>query len=145
MGAFLPRSSLPKGLDPGQGLSFMRSATDRIGMLTWPGMLADTPIWLELDFKGNVVARLNLKSNFGLDHGGAHAYAYTKDGRIYAQSFDPAPKQMILWTWDRTHAAWAKVAGPDMGSILEGADGNSLVFRTARSTPGLPLLWYSAP
>ncbi len=58
IGAFLHRASSPSGLAPGgSGLSWMQAAGDRIGMMTYPGMVSDTATWVELDFAGNEIGR----------------------------------------------------------------------------------------
>jgi hypothetical protein len=143
----LPRHG-EEGLEPGGGgLSFMRTAGDRIGMMTYPGMVGDNPTWVELDFEGKLIGQWSLRSDFGIDRGYAGAYAYTADGRLYAQAFSAGVQQQTLWIYNRATSSWNAASGPDLRSFLMGSDGNSLVFRSAgaSSAVGIPLVWFPAP
>src|SRR5262245_43459982 len=149
IGEFLPRSSFRPGLSPGaSGLSFMRTAADRVGIMTYPGMVGDTPTWIELDFDGKLIGRWNVKSDFNIPNGYAGSYAFTADGRLYAQAFNPEFHEQTLWIFDRTTASWkATTGGPDKRSWLVGSDAENLVFKnpTHSYSDGRPMVWFSAP
>ncbi len=54
-GAFLPRDLFPRGLAPGAmhgGFWSIHAAKDRVGMMAFPGMVANAPAWVELDLQG---------------------------------------------------------------------------------------------
>lgn len=66
IGAYLPRSLFPRGLEPAcdnwqtQGVYV---ANDRIGVLACSGMTSANPEWVELDFEGNLIGRWHVGSS----------------------------------------------------------------------------------
>jgi hypothetical protein len=61
LGEFLPRSSFPPGLDPaGAGamqVGAIQAANDRIGVVMYPGKVANFPEWIEVDLDGELIGR----------------------------------------------------------------------------------------
>jgi hypothetical protein len=141
IGAFLPRSSFPAGLSPGgSGMSWMRAASDRIGMMTYPGLVSDTPTWVELDLQGNEIGRWKL----GGSQAGNGGWAFASDGRLFAWPYNAALKKRELLVFSRATSSWQTASG-GVNSQLMGADRNALVFLGENSGSGIQLVWVPAP
>jgi hypothetical protein len=141
LGEFLPRSSFPPGLDPaGAGsmqVGAIQAASDRIGVVMYPGKLANFPEWVELGLDGTVIGRWKLGPDHTSDpvtHNQTQSrtsLAFTTDGRLSTQVDEyPARSHQIL-IFDRSTSSW-QPADPALkvppGSYLVGADGNDLAF-----------------
>jgi hypothetical protein len=127
LGAFLPRSSFESSLNPVeavQGLSGLRIANGRIGVLVNHAVAGAKPLWVETDLNGKELGR------WRVDLDGNPA-AFTPGGNVYARGVDGVS---VL---DRGTGKWSLVstAVPPDG-ILIGSDGEALVFMT-RGTPEL--------
>jgi hypothetical protein len=66
IGEFLPRSTFPPGLSPADAGS-IRAAENRIGVLVYPGDLANFPEWIELDLDGRLMGRWKLGPDTAFD------------------------------------------------------------------------------
>jgi len=40
----------------------MQAASDRIGMMTYPGLIGNNPTWVELDLQGKLLGRWEVKT-----------------------------------------------------------------------------------
>ena len=137
IGAFLSRLSFPPGLTPGgSGISWMRAASDRVGIMTYPGMVSDTPTWVELDFQGKEIGRWKTgKSNQG--NGG---WAYTSDARLFSWPYDIETKTRSMAVFDKATSSWQPFSG-GLNAQLMGADGTDLVFLGKSPGTGVQLVW----
>ena len=139
IGAWLPRSSFPKGLDPG-GVSWqvirITVAKDRIGVLAYSGMTGSDQEWLELDLKGNLIGRWRLDNS---DHARA---SLTSDGRVYVQKGN-GPSVSQFYILDRAGSDW-KLITPPTNDRFCGADGDKLVFTAWKNGP-MKLRWFDQP
>ena len=140
IGAFLARASFPPGLTPGSsGISWMRAANDRIGIMTYPGQVSDTPTWVELDFQGKEIGRWKLGGS-DLGNGG---WAFTSDAQLYARPRIGSSQRRLLSVFDRSTSSWHAIgSGSDPGVQLMGADGTDLVFLGSYNNP-VQLVWFS--
>jgi hypothetical protein len=143
VGAYLPRSSFPVGLPPGgTGIpSWVKAASDRIGVMTTPGKTSGDPVFIELDLQGNEIGRWKVKPERTV------SWAYTADGRLFAANYVPGePKK--LWVFDKTSESWRAMASSAGSAVLLGADGNNLVYDASRAEPdheNWRLRWVSTP
>jgi hypothetical protein len=139
MGAYLPRASFPAGLPPASsGMSWMRAASDRIGVMTYPGMVSNTPTWVELDFQGKELGRWTV----GASNQGNGGWAFTADGRLFSWPFDVETRKRTLVVFDRATSTWRAATG-GINSQLMGADGNYLVFLGKSSGTGVQMVFAS--
>jgi hypothetical protein len=123
-GEFLLRSEFPPGLPPaGSGISWIRAADDRVGMMLYPGQTSENPEWVEMDFSGNLIGRWKL-GRTGQNGG----FAFTADARLFARSYNAETKKDQLLSFDRNSSSWQAVDGGVKGLLL-GADRNDLVFQ----------------
>jgi hypothetical protein len=137
VGEYLLRSTFPPGLTPGgSGMSWMRAASDRIGIMTYPGMVSDTPTWVELDFQGKEIGRWKL----GASNQGNGGWAYTSDGRLFAWPYNSETKKRTLVVFDKATSTWQPVSG-GLNAQLMGADGTDLVFVGKSQGSGVQLVW----
>jgi len=126
-GEFLLRSEFPPGLPPaasGIGISWIRAAGDRVGMMLYPGQNSASPEWVELDVSGNLIGRWKLGPSGQLNGG----FAFTADARLFARPYNPETKKNELMSFDRKSSSWRAAEGGVNGLLL-GADGNDLVFQ----------------
>jgi hypothetical protein len=135
-GEFLQRSLFPPGLPPVEG-GWIRAANDRIGVLTYPGMIANKPEWIELDLDGKLTGHWNLGPRSTGDpttHNETYSLgelAFTSDGRLFAQPHDAVLKTYRIAIFDRATSSWQTVSdlnAPSAHSYLIGAEGQNLVF-----------------
>lgn len=137
-GAFLSRASFAAGLPPGgSGMSWMRAAGDRIGMMAYPGMVSDTPTWVELDLQGKEIGRWKL----GASNQGNGGWGYTSDGRLFAWPYNTESKKRALVVFDKASSTWQAVSG-GLNTQIMGADGSDLVF-LGKTGNGVQLVWAS--
>ena len=152
LGSFLPRSLFPAGLPPGAA-GWMRASNDRIGIMTYPGMVANNPEWVELDLAGNLIGRWKLGPQLTADPVTHHmtyslgGFAFTSDGRLFAQTTSCATLRRCsyrLALLDRATSTLQTVDGVGLGRFfyLLGADGNNLVIwdRTPIGRGGIRLI-----
>jgi hypothetical protein len=134
-GAFVPRSSFPRGLSPGGawgGQWMIRAAGERVGMLLMSGQTSEKLVWLELDSSGAETGRWTLPSTHtdGVAFSPRGLYAVTRTLNEEQRSTVWALNQL-----DKTTSAWKPVAKAeyswdqktDYGNQL-GADGDQLVL-----------------
>jgi hypothetical protein len=137
IGAYLPRSLFPKGLEPAcdnwQRQS-MYVANDRIGVLACSGMTSANPEWIELDFQGNLIGRWHV--------GSSHTrVALARDGHVYVQ--DTVNGSHQVFTLNRDSSTFEPVSWTIPGEMY-GAVGDQLVFADY-STGTMHFRWYTQP
>lgn len=147
LGEFLPRSSFPPGLPPAD-TGWIRAADNRIGVMTYPGNVANHPEWVELDFTGKEIGRWKLGPDVvgDRDHpertfslGGV---VLTADGRLFAQPYEKSTKGRRVMLFDRSTSSWqpTDAAGsPPEQAFLVGSDANNLAFERRRG--GVSVIW----
>jgi hypothetical protein len=126
IGAYLPRSLFPPGLEPGMQHwqeSRISVSGDRIGLWANSGP-ASAMEWVELSLDGNLIGRWGVGVFQGL------SAALTTDSHVYIQRWESEARAYELFTLDRAASAWQAVSLPVAnGEYLIGADGDRLVFR----------------
>lgn len=136
LGAFLPRSAFPAGIEPGgPGAGPQISATsDRIDVLGESGKQGPSMEWVELDWNGNVLDRLRMEDQVA----DVVAFAVTDDHRVFLSGLNNE-----VYELDRAAQVWKLIrkSGP---TRLLGADGKDLVFEKQGSVP-IALQWFHAP
>lgn len=148
LGAYIRRSGYAKpGLEPGTGHGggwTIRTAKDRTGAFLFPGMVSDDAVWIELDFKGNLLGSWHTgKPSSG-------GYAFTESARLFRTRIvapdGPKTVKIFLDELDRATSVWKTVESYDDPSTnygwLLGADGENLVFN---KDAGMRIFWVSAP
>jgi hypothetical protein len=139
LGAWLPRSSFPKGLEPAvppSQVTRITAAKDRIGVLAQSGVRGSLQEWIEFDLQGNLIGRWRLDdSNFA-------RVALTTDGRVYVQKSN-GPSTTRFFTLDRNTSTWKPVT-PLTDYRFCGADGDQLVFASWKAGP-MHLRWFNQP
>lgn len=147
IGEFLSRSLFPAGLVPVE-TGWMAAATDRIGVLTHPGMVSNQPEWVELDLEGKLIGRWKVGPQFVVDPiTNKQVYslgrlAFTSDARLFAQPYDAECKKYKVLIFDRATSSWqpSDAAGSQSAnSNLVGADGNNLAFQ--RRNDSVNIVW----
>jgi hypothetical protein len=110
LGAYIRRSLFAKpGLEPGMGHTggwVVRAAKDRIGAFVYPGMVSNDPVWIELDFNGNLLGSWHT----GKPTMGGHAF--TANARLFRTvlvSNGPQSVHVLLDEFDRPSACWKTV------------------------------------
>jgi hypothetical protein len=133
LGAYLPRSSFPPGLEPGGPSVPVRImvSKDRVGVLAFSGNLGFKTEWLELDLRGNVVERSRL------DNRQIFAAAFTADDHIYLGG------DKELYTLDHSSHMWRPT--PKLKGSLMGADGLKLVYSVGSPRGAIELQCFDQP
>jgi hypothetical protein len=135
VGAFLPRSSFPRGMAPGEvhfGNWRLRVTEDRVGALLSSGKDTTSREWVELDLRGNMLGRWRIDAPKGAVYG----LGFTNSAQLYSLIPDP----LRLAAFDRTTGTWKTLdQNPPTGMIL-GADGDNLIFYT-HPPEGVKLKW----
>ena len=140
MGAYLPRSLFPTGLEPGEERWQERRITvtsDRVGIEATSGNLGTQREWVELGLNGDLLGRwkLDLSDTPG-------SVAFTSDNQVYQPRWDPEAKSRRVFRLNREKSTWEAVSAPNLH--LYGADGDKLVF--AEWDPlMMHLSWYPQP
>jgi hypothetical protein len=145
VGSFLPRSLFPSGLPPGAA-GWMKSSSDKIGIMAYPGKVANDPEWIELDFEGKLLGRWKLGPSYGVQHymGG---FAFTAEGRLFAETVTcPLRVQCSyrLEFLDRATSSWVPTnENPlDRFRVPLGADKDKIVvWERSPDSTGVRLLW----
>jgi hypothetical protein len=133
LGEYLPRSLFPPGLQPVEAGRIL-AAGDRIGILAYPGNVANRPEWIELDPQGKLMGRWNLGPTW------IGQVAYTADGRLFAHY--PVSRKYEFRIFNRSTSTWEASDAADglpAHTYLVGADGNNLAFENRMD--GVQLLW----
>lgn len=137
IGAYLPRSQFPKGMEPAcegwqeQGIHI---SADRIGLLACSGMTSANPEWVELDLNGNLIGRWRV--------GSVHRrVALTHNGHVYTQDTVNGSNQIYLF--DRASSSFRPVPWTIPG-MMYGTAGDELVFSDWNNGP-MHFRWYKQP
>ena len=142
MGAYLPRSLFPAGLEPGSIGWQAHGITvtgDRVGLLVYSGNVGNRREWVELDLSGNLTGRWRLDQ---VD--GTSSVALTSDNQAYLHHYDQTTKTRQTLKLNRATSVWERVRGPN--AVVYGADGDLLVFGTWGRGDGLMhLSWFKQP
>jgi hypothetical protein len=144
IGAYLPRSLFPVGLEPGRIGWQSRAITitgDRIGVQVYSGNPGNKMEWVELNLDGKLTGRWRLDD---VAQGGA--IAFTSDDHAYLPHFDLATKTHQVLKLNHATSTWEKVPSPPRR--LYGSDGDQLVFAEwgGRGWDGLMhLSWFKQP
>jgi hypothetical protein len=144
IGAYLPRSLFPAGLEPGNIGWQSRAITitgDRIGVQVYSGNPGNKMEWVELNLDGKLTGRWRLDD---VARGGA--VAFTSDDQAYLRHFDLATKTHQVLKLNRATSTWEIMPSP--GLFLYGSDGDQLVFAGwgGRGWDGLMhLSWFKQP
>jgi hypothetical protein len=129
-GAYVSRSSFPPGLPPGGNgtFSWVKAASDRIGVMMTPGQNSSDPVFVELDLQGKEIGRWKMKPMAG------SGWAYTSDGRLFHAHYGGKPEKLMVF--DKTSESWRAVTRGGVPGTLLGADGNDLVYDVGYAEPG---------
>jgi len=136
VGAWLPRSLFPKGLEPATESWQSHRITvtkDRIGLMAVSGATGTEQEGVELGLDGKLLGRWRL-DEFKQVRGGL-----TEDDHVYMQN-GCCRNDVKLFTLDRRASIWKPVNSP-MNGFLYGVDGDSLVFSDWAHGP-LHLFWF---
>ena len=140
IGAYLPRSLFPAGLEPGMDQWQIRQITvtgDRVGIEAISGSVGNQREWVELDLDGNLKGRWRLDPTDEFI-----GVAFTADNQAYVQRRDREAKVYRVLKLNRATSAWEPVDASNV--TLYGSDGDKLVF--AHWSDGIMYLnWNSQP
>ncbi len=140
MGAYLPRSLFPAGLEPGSMGWQYRAITvtgDRVGVQVFSGDTGNKMEWVELNLDGKLIGRWRLDD---VAQGGA--IAFTSDDQAYVPHLDRATKTWQVLKLNRATSTWEAVPSPAR-LHLYGSDGDQLIFAEWDSGDGLMhLSWF---
>lgn len=141
IGAYLPRSTFPKGLEPGTSQVQERRIyvmPDFIGLVAFSGNTGNQQEWVEVDLNGNIRGR------WRLDGMPFPQMSLTSDGHVYAKRRDPKTGwDKIVVRLDRETSKWEVVPVPVDG-VLYGSDGDQLIFGSW-NTGVMKLQWVKQP
>jgi hypothetical protein len=139
VGAYLPRSSFPAGLEPGTpGPEVHIEVTqDRVGVLACSGPTSESTEWVELGLNGNVLDRSRI-NNVLQDVAFA---AFTADDHVYLAGLNVGE----VYTFDHASHTWKSIPTQGAGHLM-GADGNSLVYiGVGKNSEPILLQWFNQP
>ena len=138
IGAYLPRSMFPPGLEPSGSMVHDREITitsDRVGIDARSGTVGTQREWVELGLNGDVLGRWKLDPSDTFP-----GVVLTSDNQVYVQRREG--KSRRVFRLNREKSTWEPVTAPNL--ILYGADGDKLVF--AEWPHGVVhLSWYQQP
>jgi hypothetical protein len=141
-GAYLPRSTFPRGLEPGeqdwQQSNCITVGHDRVGLWVYSGTLGTKTEWVELDLDGKLTGRWRLD-----EFAPELRVAMTSDGAVFLHCRDRDGKNPRLLTLDRAASVWRPVPS-DANQYLVSADGESLIFADY-GLGRIHLKWYPHP
>jgi hypothetical protein len=140
VGAYLPRSLFPPGLEPGMEGWQTRQVTvtaDCVGLEVYSGQVGNQKEWVELDLTGKLLGRWRLDTSDEFP-----GVALTTDHQAYVHRFDRESKSTRTFRLDRAASAWVEVTAPQ--GELYGADGENLVF-AKWSGVMMDMIWYPQP
>jgi hypothetical protein len=155
-GEYLARSTFPPGLPPASsGIGWIRVLKDRVGAITYPGMISNNPEYIELNLDG-IAGRWQLGPDFVFEPGNRATLIRTQpvvtaDGRLWAKKCPETGKcvsQLVMF--DKETSTWqpSKSLPPQVqellvpgGPRLIGAEGNELAFE--KRSGGVRLIWFS--
>jgi hypothetical protein len=141
LGAGLPRSKFPRGMEPGSAQWQERRIyvmPDFVGLVAFSGNTSNQQEWVEVDLDGNIRGR------WRLDGMPFPALSLTSDGHVYAKRRDPKTQwDKIVVRLDREASHWQVVPIPADG-VLYGSDGDQLVFGS-RNAGVMVLHWFNQP
>jgi hypothetical protein len=132
VGAYIPRSLFPAGLEPGSralGEKSLSVADGRVGALVVSGGRSELQEWVELDLTGKLLGR------WRMDHVFPSNLAFTPGG-LYGHTPCQSGKPVQLTVFDRSAASWRTIPGDlDSGCLMLGADGEDVVFMQYKTSP----------
>jgi len=140
IGAYLPRSLFPPGLQPGEERWQERRITvtsDRVGVEATSGNVGSQREWIELGLNGDLLGRWKLDPS---DTPGS--VAFTSDNQVYLPRWDPKSKSGRVFRLNRETSTWESVSAPNLH--LYGVDGDKLVFAESDGFV-MHLSWYPQP
>jgi len=140
IGAYLPRSFFPPGLQPGEERWQERRITvtgDRVGIEATSGNLGSHREWIELGLNGDLLGRWKL--DLSDTPGGV---AFTSANQVYQPRWDPEAKSRRVFRLNREKSTWEAVSAPNL--LLYGSDGDKLVFAESDGFV-MHLSWYPQP
>jgi hypothetical protein len=139
IGAYLPRSLFPPGLEPSGSIMHWRGITitkDRVGIEAVSGNVGTQREWIELGLNGEVRGR------WKLDPSDKFGVAFTSDNQVYQPRWEPEAKLRRVFRLNREKSTWEPVSAPSLP--LYGADGDKLVFAQWDGFV-MHLSWYPQP
>ena len=141
IGAYLPRSRFPQGLEPGAAQWQERRIyvmPDFIGLAAFSGNTGNQQEWVEVDLDGNIRGRWRVN---GMQFS---AVSMTSDGNVYAKRGDPQSQgDKTVVRLDHETSKWQVVPVAADG-VLYGSDGDQLIFGSW-STGVMVLHWVKQP
>jgi hypothetical protein len=137
LGAYVARSTFPKGLEPGAQSSPTRIAItkDRVGILAFSGNVGSQTEWLELDLNGNVIERSRLDNVLRQ----IFVSAFTEDDHVYLGG------NQELYTLDHSSHMWKSTPFTPKKGRLMGAHGEKLVYDVGSSRGPMELQCVDQP
>lgn len=140
IGAYLPRSLFPPGLQPGEEHWQERRITvtsDRVGIEASSGSAGNQREWVELGLNGDLLGRWKLDPSDKFP-----GVAITSDNQAYVHRFDRDTKSAQVFRLNGEKSTWEAVSAPNLD--FYGADGHKLVF-AAWDGFTMHLSWYPQP
>ena len=139
VGSYLPRSTFPAGLEPGEaiGPATLMAAGNRIAVVAFSGTSGDLLELVQLDGDGNVLGRMRAT------HPG-FSFALTADGHLYG---GPGPTVKSILLFDAAAGTSKSLDTPQesVGSWLMGADQDNLVFQIPGEEGKTRAGWFAQP
>jgi hypothetical protein len=138
LGSYVPRSTFPKGLEPGGpgSASALLASQDRIIVVAVSGNTSETRELIELDQDGKLLGRMPW------DKRGASNFALTADAHLYW--YGQRPEEGIDQI-DVPASTSNKLAVPAHVGYLMGADQNNLVFQVRGGPGNTAAGWFTQP
>ncbi len=137
VGSYLPRSTFPAGLEPGDASPpvTLVAAGNRVAVVAFSGISGDLLELIQLDEDGNVLGRMRADKNR------AHGFALTADGHLYGWPGGGTP----LVLFDVAAGTSKNLDAPKHAGWLMGADQENLVY-TVRGEQGKTKAgWFTQP
>ena len=144
VGAYLPRSQFPDGLEPADETwrltNCITLSHDQVGLLVNSGMNSSKTEWVELDLNGNLTGRWRL-DQFVNDL----RLAFTADDNVFVYYRGLDGRNAYLSTLDREASTWKQLQWQwSPNGYLAGADGEQLIVTDYSSGP-IHVGWYQHP
>jgi hypothetical protein len=140
VGSYLPRSTFPAGLEPGEASPAvtLMAAGNRIAIVAFSGTSGDLLELIQLDEDGNVLGRMRA------DHlTGPIGFALTTDGHLYARSGGGLAKSILLF--DVVAGTSKNLDPPRNVDWLMGGDQENLVFHIPGGSGQTKAGWFTQP
>jgi hypothetical protein len=136
-GSYLPRSTFPAGLEPGEASApaTLMAAGNRIAVVAFSGKVGNLLELIELDTDGNVLGRMRSDNQNGMN------YALTTDGHFFG--FGHRSAELLLFDVAAGTLTSMDVP-PSVGSLM-GGDGENLVYRIRGEEGQTKAGWFNQP